>query len=99
MKCKYCGKVIKNCYNSQKYHPKCFKQNRKKYYQRPEVKQKVKEYYQRPEVKQKAKEYKKKYYQRPEVKQMKRKRDRKTYALKKEFKKKILLKILEKYKK
>ena len=35
----------------------------------------------------------------PEVKQMKRKRDRKTYALKKEFKKKILLKILEKYKK
>ena len=69
MKCKYCGKVIKNCYNSQKYHPKCFKQNRKK------------------------------YYQRPEVKQMKRKRDRKTYALKKEFKKKILLKILEKYKK
>ena len=86
MKCKYCGKVIKNCYNSQKYHPKCFKQNRKKYYQRPEVKQK-------------AKEYKKKYYQRPEVKQMKRKRDRKTYALKKEFKKKILLKILEKYKK
>ena len=86
MNCKYCGKVIKNCYNSQKYHPKCFKQRHKeyqrKYHQNPEVKQKAKEYRQKPEVKQRMSVYR-----------------RKIYALKKELKKKILLKILEKYKK
>ena len=42
--CKYCGKEIKKCYNSQKHHKDCFKQKKREYYQRPEVKQKTREY-------------------------------------------------------
>jgi len=58
--CKYCGKKIKNCYNTQKYHKECFKQRKKEY---------MKEYFQKPEVKQRKKEYMKEYFQKPEVKQ------------------------------
>ena len=29
MKCKICGKEIKNCYNNQKYHSECLKQKKK----------------------------------------------------------------------